>query len=155
MFLQKIWAIKEPKFYVGLTRKLSRFEFIITISHFSNEKSFELSSSKCEICQRIFVLQFWRRRRYMVSFCWHKMHLIYQISSHKCSLIYTYKNEIPYVCMYVRSSFIAGQRFDRRYTYLVLARSPISWERFRPGFVPFGRFWPELRAIKGSKVEKW
>ena len=31
--------------------------------------------------------------------------------------------------------------------YLVMARSPMSWERFRPGFVPFGRFWPELRAI--------
>ena len=29
-----------------------------------------------------------------------------------------------------------------------------GWE-VRLGFVPFGRFWPELQAIIGSKVEKW
>ena len=27
------------------------------------------------------------------------------------------------------------------------------WECFRPGFVAFGNFWPELRAIIGTKVE--
>ena len=31
----------------------------------------------------------------------------------------------------------------------------MSRERFSPGLVPFGRFWPELRAIIGTKVEKW
>ena len=38
---------------------------------------------------------------------------------------------------------------------MVLARSLKSWEGFRPGFVGFGHFWPELRAIIGTKVEKW
>ena len=73
------------------------------------------------------------------------------------SFIYTYKNEIPSVCLFVCLSVCASlllrQRFDRRYTYLVLARSLKSWERFRPGFVAFGHFWPELRAIIGTKVE--
>ena len=57
--------------------------------------------------------------------------------------------------MFVCPLPLLRQRLDRRHTYLVLARSLKSWEGFRPGFVEFGHFWPELRAIIGTKVEKW
>ena len=58
-----------------------------------------------------------------------------------------------FVCLSVRLHFCA--RGLTRHTYLVLARSLKSWEGFRPGFVAFGCFWPELLAIIGTKVEKW
>ena len=60
-----------------------------------------------------------------------------------------------FVCVSVCPLPLQRQRFDHRYTFLVLAHSLKSWEGFRPGFVGFGHFWPELRAIIGTKVEKW
>ena len=68
--------------------------------------------------------------------------------------IYTYKNEIPSVCLCVCPSPVLNQSLTASILFCI-GTFTVFLGAFRPGFIVFGYFGPKLRAFIRTKVEKW